>query len=321
LIGRLLRIVLLVEVAGAAAFAVWFAIGLDLPVPLAAGVGVAVPLGLHVAILTVNFGLAWSGRGDRAAAPPAEHRGAVDDAPARWVLAWAREIPDSLRTFQFAQPLLDRRPFRIDPPIDGRIGRVPPMPVLLLHGYFCNRGLWRTLARRLGSRGHPLEAIDLEPPFGAIDAYTPAIARAVDRLRARTGAARVALVCHSMGGLAARAYLRDYGDAAVCAVVTLGTPHVGTRHADLGHGRNAAQMRRDSDWLKTLARTEPPARRALFTVILSWQDNIVTEQAAQTLPGARTIAFGGLGHMSLAYDRRVAEVVLAALDTAAAHRV
>jgi triacylglycerol esterase/lipase EstA (alpha/beta hydrolase family) len=58
----------------------------------------------------------------------------------------------------------------------------------------------------------------------------PQVDKAVADLRQRTGAAQVALVCHSMGGLVARAYLRAYGDEAVACVVTLGSPHRGTVH-------------------------------------------------------------------------------------------
>jgi hypothetical protein len=52
--------------------------------------------------------------------------------------------------------------------------------------------------------------------------------------------------------------------------------------------------------------------------VLSWQDNIVAPQAIQTLPGARTEVLHGLGHISLAYDRRVADIVVSALQAAQA---
>jgi triacylglycerol esterase/lipase EstA (alpha/beta hydrolase family) len=119
-----------------------------------------------------------------------------------------------------------------------------------------------------------------------------------------------------MGGLAARAYLRACGDEAVACVVTLGTPHRGTVHARFGRGRNVRQMRRDSDWLQQLAADEPRERLERFTVVLSWQDNIVAPQAIQTLPGARTVMLHGLGHISLVYDGRVARIVLESLAAA-----
>ncbi|MFO0233996.1 MAG: esterase/lipase family protein, partial [Burkholderiales bacterium] len=187
--------------------------------------------------------------------------------------------------------------------------------------YFCNRALWRPMAARLIGAGHAVEALDLEPPFASIDDYAPRIADAVEALRVSTGAARVALVGHSMGGLAARAYLRAFGDDAVACVVTLGTPHHGTVHASFGRGRNVRQMRRDSDWLRALAADEPRERLERFTIVLSWQDNIVSPQAIQTLPGARTVMLHGLGHVTLAYDANVAGIVLEALAAAETGRI
>jgi len=279
--------------------------------PTAIALGVLTPIGLHAAILTIHFALAWRGRGPRSG--DALGVGAWVGLRA-WLRAWAREVVDSLRTFSLAQPLLATRPYRrADAPAGGPVR----LPVLLVHGYFCNRALWRPMAARLVARGHAVDAVDLEPPFASIDDYAPRIAAAVDALRGRTGSPRIALVCHSMGGLAARAYLRAAGDAAVACVVTLGTPHRGTLHAALGAGENVRQMRLDSGWLRRLAAEEPPDRLRRFTVVMSWQDNIVAPHGMQTLPGARTVAFSGLGHVTLAYDRRVSQVVFEALDAAA----
>jgi pimeloyl-ACP methyl ester carboxylesterase len=274
---------------------------------VAVAVGVVAPLALHAGILTLDFAIAWAARGERPADSP---RHGFWPSLRAWLVAYLREIVDSTRTFSFAQPLLATRPFATG------TAAVERLPVLLIHGYFCNRALWRPMAARLGAAGHAVDALDLEPPFASIDDYAPRIAEAVEALRERTGAPRVALVGHSMGGLAARAYLRAFGDDAVACVVTLGTPHRGTIHATFGRGRNVRQMRRDSDWLRALAAEEPRERLERFTVVLSWQDNIVAPQAVQTLPGARTVMLHGLGHVTLAYDARVAGIVLEALAAA-----
>ncbi|MEK9777429.1 MAG: alpha/beta fold hydrolase, partial [Quisquiliibacterium sp.] len=189
-----------------------------------------------------------------------------------------------------------------------------PVPVVLVHGYFCNRQVWGPLARWLSMRGHPLIGVDLEPLFCPIDDYLPLLDDAVRALQAATGAPGVALVCHSMGGLVARAYLRRHPRAAVRCVVTLGTPHRGTVHARLGTGANVRQMRPDSTWLRELAATETKETNARYTVIFSHHDNIVAPHQSQQLPGARNIGLGGLGHLSLALNERTWRVVADALD-------
>jgi len=298
LIGQLLLALLV---------AAWLAISGQLPVPLAALAGATVALSINAFVLGLDFVLAWAVRAQR---PPA----GLLKGTWLWLRAWVLETIASLRTFSIAQPLLHRRP------LASAADRSAPakLPVLLIHGFFCNQALWLPLARRLAAAGHATAAVNLEPIHSSIDDYLPQIDKAVADLRQRTGAAQVALVCHSMGGLVARAYLRGHGDAGIASVVTLGTPHRGTVHAQFARGTNIGQMRRNSRWLQQLAADEPPERFQRFSVIRTWQDNIVAPQADQTLPGATTIDFEGIGHVGLVYKRAAGDAVIAALARGAA---
>ena len=191
-------------------------------------------------------------------------------------------------------------------------------PVLLIHGYGCNRGYWKQMSALLRQAHISHDAIDLEPIGAAIDDYVPQVQRAVLALCAAGGSESVIIVAHSMGGLVARAYLRAHGSARVARVITLGTPHHGTRLASFGFGRNAMQMRRGgrspgaggSAWLAALAAAEDGPRRARFTSIYSHHDNIVAPQTSCHLPGAKNIELGGIGHVALGRNRRVLGCVL-----------
>jgi hypothetical protein len=72
-------------------------------------------------------------------------------------------------------------------------------------------------------------------------------------------------------------------------------------------------MWRMSSHSAPLAASEPPARGSKFTLLRTWQDNIVAPHAIQVLDGARVIDFGGIGHVTLAYDHRVQDAVLQVL--------
>jgi triacylglycerol esterase/lipase EstA (alpha/beta hydrolase family) len=189
------------------------------------------------------------------------------------------------------------------------------LPVLLVHGYVCNRGYWTQLSRQLAQAGIAHDAVDLEPIGAGIEEFVPQVEQAITELCARTGSDRVILVAHSMGGLVARAWLRQHGAARVAKIITIGTPHHGTALANLAAGANARQMSRvdgaPSAWLAQLAASETPARRALITSLYSHHDNIVAPQASAHLPGARNLAFGGIGHVALASDAHVLRQVLA----------
>lgn len=179
------------------------------------------------------------------------------------------------------------------------------VPVLLIHGYCCNHGVWRDVAARLQALGHTVLAINLEPLFCSIDDYAPQVEEAVAQLRAQTGQQRIALVGHSMGGLVIRAWMRAYGDAQVAVAVTLGSPHQGTQITPHAKLPNARQMVWANDWLQALQESESPQRRALLRVALTEQDAIVFPQGAQTLPGVDAQVFSGIGHLQLCTDARV----------------
>lgn len=189
------------------------------------------------------------------------------------------------------------------------------IPVLLVHGYVCNHRIWDPIAARLRAQGHVVHAINLEPLFTSIDRYAEPIEAAVQGLLAHSGAKQVALVGHSMGGLAIRAWLRAHGTQRVARVVTLGTPHRGTQIPQ--HGKqspNGRQMMWNSEWLNTLAASETDATRALFRIALSPQDNIVYPQRAQVLQGIAATVFPGRGHLELCLDEEVIAWVLKELS-------
>lgn len=192
-----------------------------------------------------------------------------------------------------------------------RAGARPPL--LLIHGYACSRGAWWCLRRRLEAAGWQVATLNLEPPLAGIDDYAATIARRIDAVLAATGAARVILIGHSMGGLAARAYLRQFGGMRVQRLLTLGTPHAGSELARFGAGRNARQMIPGSDWLRALALNGI----AVETVSLySRHDNYVMPQAHMALPAASRLTVDGVGHLAMLFSPRVAAAVLGALEDA-----
>ncbi len=235
-----------------------------------------------------------------------------DPAPraAVWMLlrAWLAESRVAPQVFLWRQPFRSRAwPNNPGGVARGRRG------VVLIHGFVCNRGLWNLWLKKLHAEGHGVVAVNLEPVFGSIDDYVQTIDAAVRDVADATGMPPL-LVCHSMGGLAARAWLRAMqADARVHHVVTIGTPHHGTWPGQFSHVANGRQMRLNSDWLQQLERDEPPGRASLFTCYYSNCDNIVFPASTATLAGADNRLLPGLAHVAMAFDAQLMRETFARL--------
>jgi len=306
---RLLLLQLLACAALCAAAVHW----LHQPLLLAALESLLALLAVRMAITINSFALAWRYRSDT----PAAHR--LD--AAQIVRLFFAEFHASLWSSSWAMPF---QCFG-----DGGVTQSNGLPVLLVHGYGCNSGYWHAMHRALARDGINHHAIDLEPVFGDIEEYVPLVQKAVNDLCRSSGHGRVIVVAHSMGGLAARAYLRTHGNAKIARLITIGTPHHGTAIANFGVGMNCRQMHSratkdrgqyvSSLWLRKLDEGEDIATRANIVSIYSHHDNIVAPQTSAHLDGARNIAFEGIGHVALALHPRIHACVIDEIRAASAH--
>lgn len=260
--------------------------------PARAVAGALVPLAIFVLVMTVEFALM-------------HHANRRDPAPRAWlgqvVAAWWAELRVALLVFGWRQPFRHRAvPDWLPPAPTGQRG------VVLVHGFMCNRGLWLPWLPLLRGRGHAHIAVNLEPPMGSIDDYAHIIDAAVQRVTQATGVPPV-LLCHSMGGLAARAWLRAHPDAQarVHKVLTLGTPHGGTWLGRFSTAVNGRQMSLAGDWVLALGRSESPELGAKFVCWFSNCDNIVFPASTAALAGADNRLVRGVAHVQMALDGEV----------------
>jgi triacylglycerol lipase len=223
--------------------------------------------------------------------------------------AWVAETAHLFRTFYWRQPFRWRAVAdHLDPACSGRLG------VVLVHGFMCNRGFWNAWMRELRERGHAYVAVNLEPVYGSVDEYARTIGEAVDSVSRLTGRPPV-VVCHSMGGLAARAWWRcAEGTPRVAHLVTIGTPHGGTLLAHLSQRTNGRQMRRHSDWLRQLSQDETRRPLPPATCWYSSCDNVVFPASTATMPGADNRFVPAQPHVALAFDPELRRTFLDLLE-------
>lgn len=284
MIARLQLLLLAATVLAAGAWLAW-----AVPAGLAPGwvaAGLVLALLPAAPVLALEF-LLLAAFGRDAATPRAS--------AADLLRAWAGEVAAAWRVFSWDQPLFADA--------EADVPGVGPVGVLLVHGYFCNRGVWRPWLLRLRALGAPCTALTLEPAFGRIDDWVPQIEQAVADLQRRTGRAPL-VVAHSMGGLAVRAWLAAQPDAAaadarVQRVITIATPHQGTWMARFAQTANARQMRIGGRWLSALAAAETPARRARFISFYGHADNIVFPASTATLADADNRHLPAVAHVAM----------------------
>lgn len=161
-------------------------------------------------------------------------------------------------------------------------------PVLLVPGWSDGVEELDPLRKRLFGAGwspDSVVAVAFDDPVGSNTDHAAELAVWVEGLVRATGAEKVDVVAHSMGGLALRRYLLDGGADRVRRAVFLATPHRGTVSAHLAWGDGARQMEPGSRFLLDLLRGRalPPGVRAI-TVRTPLDLHVIPNESA-TLPG------------------------------------
>ncbi|WP_094791431.1 alpha/beta fold hydrolase [Streptomyces kasugaensis] len=195
-------------------------------------------------------------------------------------------------------------------------------PVLLLHGFIDNRSVFVLLRRTLLRHGRRhVVALNFSPLTCDLRAAAELLSRYVAEVCARTGHRRVDIVGHSLGGLIARYYVQRLGgDALVRTVITLGTPHSGTRVAPLMSAHPLVrQLRPDSALIAELAGPAPHCRTR-FVAFWSEADQVMVPIGTARIDHpdllASNVHIAGVGHLALPVNGAVAAGIREALASA-----
>ncbi len=135
---------------------------------------------------------------------------------------------------------------------------VSTVPTLLVHGYLGSSLVWAPLVDRMQRAGlGGFFALHYNSLTCPIESVADQLVSAAHEVLARTGADRLHVVGHSLGGLVARHAVQQLGLAAVVSgVVTIATPHRGSAFAWVAPGPAGPQMRPRAHLIDAL----PPMR-------------------------------------------------------------
>jgi triacylglycerol lipase len=195
------------------------------------------------------------------------------------------------------------------PPPSGR------NPILFVHGWNGRASTWNTMMSQFRSDGYSsnlLYAYTFSSPGSSSSGSNARNARQiqgwVNTILSRTGASKVDLVSHSMGGLSTRYYVKVLdGRNKVDDYVSLGSPHHGTSLAyfiggDMRPGSSLLDQLNSGDETPYGVRGDSGTHvsgNINWVTVRSTSDSIVTPSSTASLDGAYNRVVSGTSHMGL----------------------
>jgi triacylglycerol lipase len=182
-------------------------------------------------------------------------------------------------------------------------------PILFVHGYTRSASDWNTMIGRFQADGWPgshLVAYTYDTRQSNKTSAEREVKVRVDNLLASTGASKVDVVTHSMGGLNTRWYVKFLGgDAKVDDWVSLGGPNHGTDTANLCGDPSCVEMRVGSAFLTELNAGDETPGAVNYGTWWSPCDTVINPDSSVSLAGARNTKTACISHNNLTQDATV----------------
>jgi triacylglycerol lipase len=191
----------------------------------------------------------------------------------------------------------------------------PSYPVVLVHGFCGSKSSWSTVAHRLQTRGMSVHTFSYAPFGCPVEQLADRLVAEVHRILSRTGAAKVHLVGHSLGGvLVAAAAAHNRLNGRVDTVITLGAPFGGSPWARLLPFGGIAQALRDGSPLLTRLAAAPVPKGVRWLAITAPLDFVVPGSRSVPAHGqAEHVTVTDVGHLGMLLNHRVVERIAEAL--------
>jgi triacylglycerol lipase len=186
--------------------------------------------------------------------------------------------------------------------------RVLHDPIVFIHGFGSSGSIWGTLIARLQSDGWtdaPMFAwtYDSNQSNATIAGQ---LATKIDSLLTASGAAKVDIIAHSMGGLSARYYAKNLGGGdKIDAFVSLASPNHGTTVANICPIVSCVEMRPNSTFLNALNAVDETPGTPRYATWWTPCDQTVTPPQSVILDGAVNHETACISHSDLWGDPNV----------------
>ncbi len=180
--------------------------------------------------------------------------------------------------------------------------------VVFLHGFMARGPVFRPMREAI-TRSHAVETLSLS--YAPFDRFEDVCARARALVLGAHRGRPVTLVGHSLGGVVARWLIQEDERVApsIDRLITLASPHEGTRAAPVAVGSLVAAIRPRSSVLERLEASRGKLDRVERWAVVAARDRLVTPpSSAAALPGAEVVWLD-VGHNEILFDRGAIAVV------------
>jgi triacylglycerol lipase len=181
-------------------------------------------------------------------------------------------------------------------------------PILFVHGWSGSESNWNTMISNFSREGWTREELNnWRYSTSQSNVRTASeVARKVEEIRSRTGAAKVDIIAHSMGSLNTRYYLKNLrGTEFVDDWVSLGGPNHGTSVANFCFEASCVEMRIGSSFLRALNEGDETPGTTNYGTWWSSCDEFINPDESVLLSGATNTAAGCVGHIALVSNSTV----------------
>jgi triacylglycerol lipase len=187
-------------------------------------------------------------------------------------------------------------------------------PVVLVHGFAASSASWFAVRRALRADGRTVVSFDYPPWASSVDELADRLAATVEGVLAVTGAGKVHLVGHSLGGvIIALALTRDGLAEHVDLVVTIGSPFSGSPWARmLPLAPLVRELRPGSALLSHLAAVPAPARVRWLSFAATHDPVVPGDGALPTNRQATRVVIDAAGHSGMLLHPEVVARIISA---------
>lgn len=172
-------------------------------------------------------------------------------------------------------------------------------PIVFVHGWSSSGSVWNTMIGRFAADGWTSSQLNNWSYNTSQSNATTAsqLATRINQVKAATGAAKVDVITHSMGGLSSRYYLKNLGGtSSVDDWVSLGGPNHGTNTAWFCFQTSCVQMRPGSSFLSALNSGDETPGTVNYGTWWSPCDEVINPDTSTILSGATNTQTACISH-------------------------